>query len=123
MRHPYHAPEGLTNLLFTTEGRISRKTWWLCTIVNISLFVMSLLFAIFMNAEMLFFAYMFPIRLILFFCVYIKRLHDINLRGWWMLLEFIGCGLVILIICGFIKGTDGPNRFGPKPLSTKGETQ
>ena len=82
MRDPFHAPEGLSKLFFTTEGRISRKTWWLCMIVNMSLFAMSLFVAIFINAEMLFIAYIFPIRLILFLCVYIKRLHDINLRGW-----------------------------------------
>ncbi len=46
----------------------------------------------------------------------IKRLHDLDLRGWWLLLAFVpmvnfglGAGMQ------FVAGTAGPNRFGPAP--------
>jgi uncharacterized membrane protein YhaH (DUF805 family) len=73
--------------------------------------------------------------------VSIKRLHDRNKSGWW-LLPFIGAtglythfgdtlgvvapyaGLVVLVLflwgfveMAFLKGTSGYNRFGPDPLT------
>ena len=52
-----------------------------------------------------------------FVFVGIKRCHDLNLSGWFLLLYFLpGLGnLVILIMLGFIPGTRGPNRYGPDP--------
>ena len=44
----------------------------------------------------------------------VKRLHDCNKSGWFLLinlLPFIG-QLWILILCGFTKGTEEGNRFG-----------
>jgi uncharacterized membrane protein YhaH (DUF805 family) len=48
----------------------------------------------------------------------IRRLHDLDRSGWWLLLGLIPLvGAIILIVwfCG--QGTQGPNRFGPDPLS------
>jgi uncharacterized membrane protein YhaH (DUF805 family) len=72
----------------------------------------------------------------------IKRLHDRNRSGWWMILFIVAPGLyaqfgselhggirvvvrlaaLIAFIWGFVemaclKGTSGPNRFGPDPLA------
>jgi len=49
-----------------------------------------------------------------------KRLHDINLSGWWMLLTFIPLlGLLPLLYFYFKGGAEGGNRFGYRP-ETKG---
>lgn len=48
----------------------------------------------------------------------VRRLHDLDRSGWWLLLSFIPLiGAIILIIwfCG--RGTVGPNRFGQDPLT------
>lgn len=50
-----------------------------------------------------------------------KAAADRNNRGWWLLLVFVPLlgwivGLLLLIECGFLKGTSGTNRFGPDPL-------
>ena len=42
------------------------------------------------------------------FCQLIKRFHDRNLSGWWVLTTFIIIGIVIV----FIPGKETPNRFG-----------
>ncbi len=50
--------------------------------------------------------------------VQIRRLHDIDRSGWWLLVSFIPLvGYILLIVwfCG--KGTAGTNRFGPDPLA------
>lgn len=46
--------------------------------------------------------------------VSVRRLHDMDKSGWWWALALIPIiGTIILIIwCGFIKGTAGTNRYG-----------
>lgn len=50
--------------------------------------------------------------------VYTKRWHDRNKSGWWTLIGLIPVigGLWLLIELGFLKGTAGPNQYGPDPL-------
>lgn len=60
--------------------------------------------------------------------VTVRRLHDRDMSGWWYLgvlilgqVPYLG----VLISIGFLvlmalKGTDGPNRFGPDPLKPAG---
>ena len=44
----------------------------------------------------------------------IRRLHDMNWSGWAMLLIFVPlANLILYIALLFVKGTDGPNDFGP----------
>ncbi len=50
--------------------------------------------------------------------VSVRRLHDLDRSGWWVLLIFIPLiGLIVLIIWNCMRGTPGPNRFGPDPLA------
>ncbi len=49
--------------------------------------------------------------------VSIRRLHDLDRTGWWLLLILTGIGAILLIIWFCMKGTEGQNRFGPNPLS------
>jgi uncharacterized membrane protein YhaH (DUF805 family) len=44
----------------------------------------------------------------------VRRLHDTDRRGWWILLwliPLIGWIIIIVFLCQ--RGTEGPNRFGP----------
>lgn len=49
--------------------------------------------------------------------VLVKRWHDRDKSGWWMLIGLIPLigGLWILIECGFLDGTRGSNKYGPSP--------
>jgi len=43
----------------------------------------------------------------------VRRLHDVNKSGWWLLLIFTIIGIIPLIYwSGFKKGDQGDNRFG-----------
>lgn len=49
--------------------------------------------------------------------VMVKRWHDRDRSAWWLLLlaiPVIGQGWIV-VECGFLKGSDGPNRFGQRP--------
>jgi len=51
--------------------------------------------------------------------VSVRRLHDGNRSGWFVLLGLIPIvGMIILLVWYCKRGTVGPNRFGPDPLET-----
>ena len=48
--------------------------------------------------------------------VQVRRFHDQDLSGWFILLGFIPyLGGLIMLVFMCIDGTPGPNRFGPDP--------
>jgi len=52
----------------------------------------------------------------------VRRLHDIDRSGWWLLLNFIPLiGAIVLIIWFCSRGTEGANRFGPDLLGALGQ--
>lgn len=57
--------------------------------------------------------------------VTVRRFHDVDLSGWWLLGCFLG-GFIPIVgffltlapyIVGLIKGTTGDNKYGPDPLA------
>ena len=106
--------------LLTTKGRISGSTFWIYLIfINISVFVgflpksESVPQVVTTTLGLL----MIPV-LVVGIIVQIKRWHDLDKSGWWVLINFIPIigQLWCLVECGFGEGTVGPNRFGPDPL-------
>jgi uncharacterized membrane protein YhaH (DUF805 family) len=48
--------------------------------------------------------------------VAIRRLHDTDRSGWWLLLAFVPLiGGLVLLVFFVLDGTPGSNRFGPSP--------
>lgn len=54
--------------------------------------------------------------LYLFIVIIIKRLHDMNLNGWFFFIGFIPLINLMLL---FWDGTEGPNKYGPDPRGRK----
>jgi uncharacterized membrane protein YhaH (DUF805 family) len=50
--------------------------------------------------------------------VAVRRLHDLDRTGWWLLLILTVIGSILLIVWDCMKGTDGPNQYGPDPLAS-----
>jgi uncharacterized membrane protein YhaH (DUF805 family) len=64
-----------------------------------------------------FFALLIPM-----IAVTVRRLHDQDKSGWFILVYFVPyVGGLILMVLMFIDGTAGPNRFGPDPKG-RGDT-
>lgn len=54
--------------------------------------------------------------------VAVRRLHDINKSGWWLLIGFIPLiGAIILIVWMATGGDKGANRFGNDPIDGSGD--
>ena len=53
--------------------------------------------------------------------VSVRRLHDTDRTGWWILLYLVPViGTVVLIVFFLLPGTPGDNRFGPDPARRPG---
>ena len=51
--------------------------------------------------------------------VSIRRLHDTDRTGWWILIYLIPLiGLIVLLVFYLQQGDSGENRFGPPPAET-----
>jgi len=48
----------------------------------------------------------------------IRRLHDIDRSGWWLLIGLVPLvGAIVLIVFMATRGTAGDNRFGADPIA------
>ena len=124
----------MANLLFSFQGRVNRAKFWL---VALGIFVVEvILFAAVLGgaamsgdpeqiasaigplAGVVIFVFV-VIATWISIAVAVKRYHDRNKSGWWVLIVLVPVigGLWYLIECGFLRGTPGPNNYGPDPLA------
>ncbi|MBA2618386.1 MAG: DUF805 domain-containing protein [Rubrobacter sp.] len=48
--------------------------------------------------------------------VSVRRLHDIDRTGWWVLISLVPIiGAVVLLVFAVLDSTPGSNRYGPNP--------
>ena len=138
----------MKELLFSFQGRVGRKTYWIWNVVYYALIIG---FATGMNVLFPSMAHLLlPLFLIVVLvpdlAVTAKRWHDRGKSSWWLLLNVplvvgrmtlptgdptqmpqstmlqalsslaaLACGIWILIECGFLKGHQGNNQYGPEP--------
>ncbi|WP_108650693.1 DUF805 domain-containing protein [Dongshaea marina] len=97
------------------SGRAQRKEYWMFTLVN---FIISLLLILFTGLnEVGWIATLYLLVLIIpNLSVGVRRLHDTNRSGWWMLLLLIPLiGPLILLVFFCSEGEHSANRFGENP--------
>ena len=55
--------------------------------------------------------------------VAIRRLHDVDRSGWWLLMYLTIIGIIYpVLVWKCTKGTEGDNRFGPDPMHPHAKT-
>lgn len=127
----------------TFSGRAPRSEyWWFILFTYLVMIVLTIIlaavtggFASFQNPDgpgaaailiMIVFG-IFALGIILpSIAVTVRRFHDYNLSGWWYLgaivagfIPFVGfLASIAAFVITVLKGTDGPNNFGPDPLRT-----
>lgn len=132
MSNPYNAPtadlsqknsdtDDYAPAFFSVKGRIGRVRYLAYTLAPsfVIIFLAGMFVAILIpmtgNRPLLALTVYIPV-FILLFIMGVRRLHDINLSGWFSLFSLIPLvnmlfGLVLL----FIPGSQGTNRYGPRP--------
>lgn len=112
-------------LFFTSKGRLNRKSYIyrslflslvLCVVQGVLTFAANTIGAL----ELLFAVVAFGFSLFSFvsnIMMDVRRLHDLDLSGWWMLLMLVPLvNIFFALYMLFFKGTDGPNQYGEDPL-------
>ncbi|MEM9305074.1 MAG: DUF805 domain-containing protein [Pseudomonadota bacterium] len=106
-------------LLLSLDGRVTRSTWWFFWVVSMAAFSGSLVVDFMVGTfdmESGFGLINLAVSLLLFWpwlAVNVKRLHDRDRSGWFLLLLIVPLvNLWIMIELAFLAGTAGDNRFG-----------
>lgn len=99
------------------KGRASRSEYWwfflFCLIVN------TVAMLIGPKIQMITYLILFLPSL----TVLIRRLHDTDRTGWWVLILLIPIiGILVILYFMIIEGTKGPNRFGNMPVDVPATT-
>lgn len=106
------------DVLLSFDGRINRSDFWLKGILP--LFVVLLLItaidSVITGGIIALLAQIVSIYPSV--AIGVKRFHDRNKSGWWVLITLIPVigGIWYLVECGILKGTEGANDFGPDTL-------
>lgn len=118
------------------SGRSRRKEYWMyalfITLITIALFCVAALLGgglagmaesggMFAGTSLALFGIFWLAIIVPSIAVTVRRFHDQDKSGWFVLLNFIPYvgGLIVLVFM-FLEGTRGPNRFGPDPKGGDG---
>jgi len=105
----------------TFQGRARRAELWYFALFQLILFAIALIFEFIHTGLGQTLYTLLAIALFLpNIAVGIRRLHDIDRSGWWILIDFVPlAGPIILLVWYCTAGTPGPNQFGPDPKATE----
>lgn len=99
------------HVYFSWHGRISRKTYWLFGLVPAALYL--IYEYVLADPSDWLIVLIFAAVLVPSMMINIKRSHDRDRSGWFSLVLSVPIvGIWPLIEFGFLKGTEGDNRFG-----------
>jgi uncharacterized membrane protein YhaH (DUF805 family) len=101
----------------TFSGRAGgTEYWWFVLFGTIVFGLASLLDHAVFGRDALLGAICALVFLMPYFAVAVRRLHDTNRSGWWLLLLVVPLvGNIVTLIWFCTPSTPGPNRFGPMP--------
>jgi len=108
--------------IFTAKGRSSRREYIIKFLLTTFIFV----FASYVMDEIqnpnlintifvLSLCSLMTTILIQYFPLAIRRLHDLNASGWYVLLTFVPFGQFLILWLMFKEGTQGSNKYGEEP--------
>ena len=106
----------------TFSGRAARSEYWYWTLFVVLLTIAAQIIdhAIFDEPEST--GLVQPlVSLVLFLpglAVAARRLHDLDRTAWWLLIVLTVIGILLLLYWDCLKGTSGPNQYGPDPLAS-----
>ena len=102
---------------FTIEGRAARSEYWWFGLFAVIVYIITATLDVVTQVPIF---YMISALALLApsICVAIRRLHDKDKSGWWLLIALIPVVGSLYILYLFVtRGTEGENGFGPDPLA------
>jgi uncharacterized membrane protein YhaH (DUF805 family) len=104
-------------------GRSRRKEYWMFTLLAIGIYIVASILDRIAGMNGMIAGRYGPITVLVALgllvpslAVSIRRLHDSDRSGWWLLLGLVPMvGEIIVLVFMVLKGTRGDNRFGADP--------
>ena len=101
---------------FVYTGRASRSAYWwyaLATFIVYVILNLILVRALGGGAGVALYYLLVLASIVVSLPLGVRRMHDINRSGWWLLIGIIPIvGGIVLLVFACLPGTPGPNRFG-----------
>lgn len=98
------------------EGRASRAEYWWFILFQIIVSIVTMVLDGLLGTVLILNSLAMLGLLLPSIMVSIRRLHDTDRSGWWLLIVLIPLiGAIVLLVFTLLKGTEGPNRFGNDP--------
>jgi uncharacterized membrane protein YhaH (DUF805 family) len=138
------------HLFFNFSGRINRAKYWIAMLVYSAIYIVLAIVGYVTDNSAIYQAINGMLNIVIFIsslAVGVKRLHDRNKSGWYLVLFYIVPGILVtagivvgtfmddsillasilglaafaigvwaFVELGCLRGTIGPNRYGPDPL-------
>lgn len=103
----------------TFSGRAARSEYWYWVLFNVIVSAVTTIIDMFVFPT----SEVAPVNTIAMLALLLpsiavlaRRVHDIDRTAWWLLLLLTVIGGLVLFVFSLIKGTHGPNQYGPDPL-------
>lgn len=111
------------------SGRARREEYWMYTLFNV--LAMLVLGGVFFGIAMaldapaiIFLVYLYVFAtLIPTLAVVVRRLHDTGKSGWWILLNFVPFGNIVLLVFLCTDSEHGKNKWGDNPKGIGNDSQ
>lgn len=99
------------------SGRARRKEYWMFVLVNALVAIALTVLSALTQIKLFSFVYLLYLLATILpsLAVSVRRLHDTDRSGLWILLGMVPLVGVVLLVFLIADGTPGPNRFGPSP--------
>ena len=106
--------------LLSFEGRAARAQYWAFVLINLAASVVAAMLDTVLSTGAALQTLVGLAFLIPGVAISVRRYHDRDKSGWWLLLVLIPVigWIWLLVELGFLAGTPGPNRFGPATPQT-----
>ena len=96
-------------------GRARRMEYWMFFLFNLIISIVLTCIDVFVGTAVLGMIYSLAV-LIPSLAVAVRRLHDTDRSGWWILIGLVPViGFIVLLVFMVMDGTPGSNRFGDNP--------
>ncbi len=99
------------------SGRARRKEYWFFFLFYLLIYIALIALAYVLGNIAQILILIFVLAMIVpSLSVGVRRLHDIDRTGWWLLISLVPLiGAIVLLVFAVMDGTPGENRFGPNP--------
>ena len=95
------------------SGRAPRSEYWWCALLLLLSYILLYLVTVAIGIVGLVLIVFHIAIVIPYLALSVRRLHDTNRSGWWLLINFVPFGGIVTFIFSVLPSTVGSNKYGP----------